>query len=140
MLMQKIFYSLLLCICKSRTHIFIMITQNWSLVWGFGVTDKLCFQPSHRSKITRWYYCQFSISKTGILLTRLFQSLQISMDRLYRLIKTKSTKSKAKFLRTSFLKMKIIRLVQGHWSGTSTHWNSIFYSYTYEKTFSSSLC
>ena len=53
--------------------------------------------------------------------------------------KTKSTKSKALFLkiRTSFLNftLHIIRLAQGHLSCTPTHWNSYFYSYTYEKTY-----
>ena len=53
--------------------------------------------------------------------------------------KTKSTKPKATFLkiRTSFLNftLHIIRLAQGHLNCTPTHWNSYFYSYTYEKTF-----
>ena len=42
--------------------------------------------------------------------------------------KTKSINSKATFLRTSFLKLQIIRLVQGHWSCMPTHWNTHFYS------------
>ena len=52
--------------------------------------------------------------------------------------KTKSTNSKATFLRkTSFLnfKFQIIRLGQGQWSCTPTHLDSYFYSYTYEKTY-----
>ena len=46
--------------------------------------------------------------------------------------KSKSTKSKTTFLRQriSFLnlKLQIIRLAQGHWRGTTTHYNNCFYS------------
>ena len=40
-------------------------------------------------------------------------------------------------MRTSFsnFKLQIIRLGQGQWSCTPTHYNSYFYSYTYEKTY-----
>ena len=48
--------------------------------------------------------------------------------------KIKSIKSKATFLKTSFLKLQIIRLTQEHCSCTPTHWNSYFYSYICEKT------
>ena len=53
--------------------------------------------------------------------------------------KTKSTKSRATSftITPSFLifNQQIIRLAQGHWSCTSSHQNSYFYSCTYEKTY-----
>ena len=51
--------------------------------------------------------------------------------------KTKSINSKATFLRTFFLKLQIIRLVQGHWSCTPTHWNTYFYSCFSESAYNS---
>ena len=35
MVMQKIFYSVFWCIFKEPAHIFVMVTQNWSLFLGF---------------------------------------------------------------------------------------------------------
>ena len=54
--------------------------------------------------------------------------------------KTKNTKPKQNNIFkkiTSFLnlKLQIIRLPQGHWTCTPTHYNSYFCSCTYEKTY-----
>ena len=105
-----------------------MVTQNWCLFFGFGVTDKPFLESSN---ITRWRYSQPSISKARIF----SQALQIPMDRLCRLtisFQNQKHKIQTTFLRTSFLRLQTIRLAR---SCTPTHWNSYVYSCTYEKTY-----
>ena len=54
---------------KVVSTLFVMTTQNRSLFLGFGVTDKPCFESSHRRNITRWCYSQLYISKICSTLT-----------------------------------------------------------------------
>ena len=82
---------------KVVSTLFVMTTQNRILLLGFGVTDKPCFETSHRSNITRWCYSQLYISKICSTLTvkatwRRYRQktksilVKIPMDRLCRLI------------------------------------------------------
>ena len=137
-MIQKIFYSVFLCICNDWAHIFIMTTQNRSLFLGFGATDKPCFHLRETTlQFKMLFIANFYFQRLGSYLRKRNQSLQASMDRLCRLtvsLQKQKQKSKATFLR-KFLKMKTIRLAQEHWSCTTTYWNSYFYSCTYEKIY-----
>ena len=72
-MIQKIVYSVFLCICNYWAHTFIMATPNQSLFLDFGATVKPCFESSHRSNIAvkDGIYGQLLISKTKILLTKM---------------------------------------------------------------------
>ena len=81
----------------------------------------------------------FKVNSKDTKTTLLSQLLQISMDRLYRITgrlqnQIQSTKSRVTFSR-AFLKLKIIRLAQEHWSCTQLIETAFSYNYTYEKTY-----
>ena len=90
-----------------------------------GVAKKL--QKLHRKRTNNWTIV--SSIHNGSEITWMGHSF-----------KTKNTKPKQNNIFkkiTSFLnlKLQIIRLPQGHWTCTPTHYNSYFCSCTYEKTY-----
>ena len=109
------------------------IINNSEIGWLLGHL----WRRSKRSK--SWLVMTFIHSASEIRVYRVSSGNKFDGVQLVNLyFKIKSIKSKATFLRASFLKLQIIRLVQGLWSCTPTHQNSYFYSYTYENSFSSS--
>ena len=85
-----------------------------------GVSKKL--QILHRKRGNNGPIMSFIHSGSEIRIFRVSSDNKLDGIQLASLhFKTKSIKSKATFLGTSFLKLQIIRLVQGHWSCTPTH-------------------
>ena len=66
---ENILLSILMYLQLTSTYSYNDYPKLKSL--GFGVTDKPCFESSYRKNITSWCYCQFSISKTRMLLTKI---------------------------------------------------------------------
>ena len=85
-----------------------------------GVSEKL--QKLHRKRSNNQPVMRFTHSVSEIRIYRVFSGNKLDGVQLASFhFKTKSIRSKAIFLRIFFLKLQIIRLVQLHWSCTSTH-------------------
>ena len=59
--------------------------QNWSLYFGFGVTEKPSFDSPHSSTLQDDVIANYQFQRIGFYWQRVSQSLHIFVDMLYRL-------------------------------------------------------
>ena len=97
-----------------------------------GFSKKL--PKSHRTRDNNWHMINFIPSASEVGIKKLSSGNNLDGVKLASIhFQTKSIKSKATFLRKSFLKLQNIRLVPANSSCMPTHWNSCFIAITMKK-------